>query len=151
MEFSSYISGFTDGEGCFSISFSKRSKFKVGIEVRPSFSLSQHERNLEVLKKIHNFFKVGSIRYSKRDSNFKYEVRSIKDLTTIIIPYFEKNQLLTSKRHDFEIFSKVCKLIQKNEHLKSEKLNDIIKMAYQMNKSGKRKYQHGELLNFVTR
>lgn len=150
MEFSSYISGFTDGEGCFSISF-KRSKLKIGIEVRPSFSLSQHKRNLEVLKKIHDFFKVGSIRYSKRDSNFKYEVRSIKDLVSVIIPFFEKNQLLTSKRRDFEIFSKVCKLIYKNEHLKSEKLIAIVNMAYQMNKSGKRKYQNGELLSFVTR
>ena len=151
MEFSSYISGFTDGEGCFSISFSKRLKMKSGIEVRPSFSLSQHKRNLEVLKKIQVFFGVGSIRFSKKDNNFKYEVRSIKDLISTIIPHFEKHKLLTSKRHDFEIFKIVCKMINSNQHLKSENLYPIIKIAYKMNKSGKRKYQHGELLNFVTR
>ncbi len=149
MEFASYISGFTDGEGCFCISFNKRSKLKNGIEVRPSFSLSQNKINLEILQKIQQYFRVGSIRYSKKDDNFKYEVRSIKDLTSVIIPHFEKYPLLASKKADFELFVKICKLI--SNHPNSENLKSIIKMAYQMNKSGKRHYSKFELLKFVAR
>ena len=151
MEFASYISGFTDGEGCFSISFSKRPKLKTKIEVRPGFSLSQHKRNLDVLQKIKSYFGVGNIRYSKRDSNYKYEVRSIKDLISIIIPHFEKYPLLTSKKDDFELFGKICKLIVLNYHLNSKNLIPIINMAYQMNKSGKRRYENIELLKIVAR
>ena len=56
MEMASYITGFTDGEGCFSISFSKREKMKLGIEIRPSFSVSQHRRNKEIILYVKKFF-----------------------------------------------------------------------------------------------
>lgn len=61
MEFKSYITGFTDGEGTFSVSFSHRAKLRTNIEARPSFSISQHKRNLEILKEIREYFGVGSI------------------------------------------------------------------------------------------
>src|SRR3989344_5131251 len=104
MEFSSYLTGFVDGEGCFSVSFNLRNKFSTGIEVRPSFSVSQHKRNLNILKEVRNYFGVGGIRYSKRDGNYKYEVRSIKDLIKRIIPHFDKYYLKTSKNADYKIF-----------------------------------------------
>jgi len=151
MEFGEYITGFTDGEGSFSVSFSRRKKMKTGLEVRPSFSISQHQRNLEILKKIRGYFQVGGIRYSKSDHNYKYEVRSIKDLTDVIIPHFQKYPLKTSKKRDFKLFEKISKLIHSNHHLSSENIMEIIDMAYMMNKSGKRKYAKKELLKFVTR
>ena len=50
MDISSYISGYVDGEGCFTVSFSPRSKLRVGWEVRPSFSVSQNADRSEVLE-----------------------------------------------------------------------------------------------------
>jgi hypothetical protein len=47
---SSYVTGFVDGEGSFLVSFSKRAKMLTGIEVRPSFTVSQHERSRNVLE-----------------------------------------------------------------------------------------------------
>ena len=38
----SYISGYFDGEGCFSVAFSPRATLRVGWEVRPSVSVSQN-------------------------------------------------------------------------------------------------------------
>ena len=151
MELDSFITGFTDGEGTFSVSFSRRSRIKTSIEVRPSFSISQHKRNLKVLKKIREYFKVGGIRFSKRDQNYKYEVRSIKDLTSKIIPHFENYPLLTSKKEDFKIFSEVCKMVSANKHRNPEYLALIIEKAYLMNESGKRKYKKKDLLRFITR
>ena len=46
---SAYISGYADGEGCFSISIAPRATLAVGWEVRPSFSVSQNQDRAEVL------------------------------------------------------------------------------------------------------
>ena len=44
-----FVTGLAEGEGCFTVSFSFRRKLKVGIETRPSFSLSLNQRDLELL------------------------------------------------------------------------------------------------------
>lgn len=151
MEFASYITGFTDGEGSFLVSFNRRAKLKTKIEVRPSFSISQPKRNLKILQTIRNFFGVGAIRFSKRDQNYKYEVRSIKDLVRVIIPHFKNYPLQTSKKKDFEIFADICKKVYANQHLNRECLRKIIDKAYLMNESGKRKYTKAKLLRFMAR
>lgn len=151
MEFSWYITGFVDGEGCFSISFNKRAKFKTGIEVRPSFCIAQNKRSLQILKDIHNYFGCGAIRFSKNDQMYKYEVRSIKDLQKSIIPHFKKYPLKTSKQNDFIIFAKICELIVSSQHLNSQKLADIIQQSYLMNEAGKRRYTKEQLLKILVR
>ena len=146
-----YITGFVDGEGCFSISFNRRAKLKTGIEIRPSFSIGQNRKSLSVLQTIHAYFGCGAIRFSKSDQLYKYEVRSIKDLMMRIIPHFQKYPLQTSKRHDFEIFSQVCQLIYQSKHLNEQYLEQIIHQSYQMNQSGERRYTKDELLKILTR
>jgi hypothetical protein len=151
MEFTSYITGFIDGEGTFSISFNYRKKLTTRIEVRPSFSVSQHKRNLGILKEIHSYFGVGSIRFSKRDQNYKYEVRSIKDLVSVIIPHFRNFPLKTTKRSDFESFDVICQQILRNHHRNTVSLIKIIDTAYTMNESGKRRYKKDDLLKLIAR
>jgi hypothetical protein len=151
MEFTSYISGFVDGEGTFSVSFSFNSRLKTCVEVRPSFSISQHKRSKEILIKIKKYFGVGGIRFCKKDQNYKYEVRSINDLTKIIIPNFQKYPLMTQKKKDFEIFIDICNMMSKGLHLNSNYLFEIIEKAYLMNESGKRKYSKEKLLSLVIR
>lgn len=149
MDFASYVSGFIDGEGCFSVSFNFREKLKTKIEVRPSFSIGQNMRSLEVLKKIQKFFNCGSIRFSKNDQCYKYETRNIDDLRKRIIPHFRKFPLVTSKADDLEIFSEICERISQMKHLNPEHLKEIIDLAYKMNGSGKRKYEKAELLSVL--
>ena len=151
MEFNSYITGFVDGEGTFSVSFNYRPRIKTRIEVRPSFSISQHKRNKDILFKIREYFGVGGIRFSKRDQNYKYEVRSIKDLTGIIIPYFKKYPLKTKKNHDFRKFEKICRKIDSKHHLNTKHLEEIIELACSMNEAGKRKYSRKKLLTLMAR
>lgn len=150
-EFAWYVTGFIDGEGCFSVSFNKREKLKTGIEVRPSFSIAQNKRSLQILKDIHEYFGCGAIRFSKRDQMYKYEVHSIKDLITKIIPHFEKYPLKTYKAKDFEIFTDMCLLISKSHHLNPEYLERIINNSYLMNGSGIRRYTKEDLLKILAR
>ena len=151
MDLPSFISGFVDGEGCFSISFSKREKMNFGIEVRPSFSVSQNQRNLQIIKLLHKYFHCGAVRFSRRDSNYKYETRNIDDITSIIIPHFEQYPLLTSKAEDFQIFKQICLMIKKSLHLNREGLREIINLSYRMNEAGQRKYSKQELLTYTAR
>ena len=151
MDIASYITGFSDGEGCFSVSFTQRRKMNFGIEVKPSFSLSQNKRNLEIIKLLESFFGCGGIRFSKRDQNYKFEVRSLSDLNRKVIPHFEGFPLQTSKIKDYKFFREICELMKQSKHLSREGLIKIIYLAYQMNESGKRKYSKKELLKYVTR
>lgn len=151
MDFPSYISGFVDGEGCFLVSFNLRGKLNTGIEVRPSFSISQNERSLELLKRIHAYFNCGAIRYSRNDRTYKYEVRSLDEIIQKIIPHFLNYPLFSSKQKDFEKFRFVCEAMKRNFHRSSNHLTEIIELSYSMNPSGKRKYLKGELLKLLVR
>ncbi|AAO89742.1 homing endonuclease [Coxiella burnetii CbuK_Q154] len=144
-----YVSGLTEGEGCFSISFNFRKKLKIGIETRPSFSITLNQRDLPLLKEIHSFFECGAIRFSRGDRTYKYEVRSVKDLVKRIIPHFDNYPLRGGKQKDFRYFSEICKKIHTNFHLNKQHLIEIIKMAYLMNPSGKRRHEINDLLRLL--
>ncbi len=141
-----YISGYVDGEGCFSISFLKRKKLLVGIETRASFSVSQNEDRSEVLFLMQKHFKCGHIRRDYSDKTLKYEVRKFEDLLTKIIPHFHTYPLLSGKQKDFLRFAKVCMLMEKRQHHTKSGLRTIVQCAVKMNPSGKRKYTQAELL-----
>lgn len=144
-----WIVGFIDGEGCFHISFNLSNKMPCGIEVRPSFSVSQKANSLHAITNIKNYFNCGGIRFDKKDGTYKYEVRSLKDLRQIIIPFFSRYELFTKKKLDFEIFKKACILIAEGQHLNPKGLSQIINLAYSMNGCGKRKYTEEMLLKII--
>ena len=144
-----YITGIVEGEGCFSVSFTYREKLKLKIEVRPSFSLSLHRRDLQLLKLIRGYFRCGGIRYVRSDGTYKFEVRSLKDIVKKVIPHFEKYPLIGTKSKDFEIFREICLKMQANLHRNKEHLIWIIENAYKMNPSGKRKYKKEDLLRVL--
>ena len=151
MDDASYVTGLVDGEGSFLISFQQRPKMRTGIEVRPSFTLSQHQRNIEALEFLQNFFDCGSIRFNRSDETYKYEVRSIDDLARVIIPHFEEYPLRTSKRNDFLVFKNICAVIQQGNHLFQSGLMNIVHQAYEMNNFGARRYDKQHLLKILTR
>src|SRR5215467_1414275 len=81
----SYISGYVDGEGCFTVSIAPRPTLVVGWEVRPSLSVSQNGDRSEVLLKIQRYFDCGTLRPDRSDSTLKWEVRSLSLLVERIV------------------------------------------------------------------
>ena len=126
-----------------------------GIEIRPSFSVSQKrdkdDLNYEVLVSMMNFFKGGSVRFSKNDQTWKYETRNIDHINREIIPYFQINELKTSKRLDFDKFKRICLLIKSKHHLSFLGINEIIEISHTMNIAGKRKYSKDFLLRSLSK
>ena len=138
---SAYISGYTDGEGCFTVSIAPRATLVVGWEVRPSFSVSQNGDRAEVLRLMQDFFGCGSIRPDRSDRTLKWETRRLDDIVERVIPHFQQFPLLSSKRLDFERFAAVCRLMADGEHRSREGLSRIVELATGMNPSGKRRYE----------
>ena len=137
----SYISGYVDGEGCFTVSISPRPTLRVGWEVRPSLSVSQNGDRIEVLLEIQRYFGCGSLRPDRSDRTVKWEVRSLPLLVARIIPHFETHPLLSGKRNDFELFAEICGRMARSEHRLIEGLIEIVRLAGAMNPSGKRGYE----------
>src|SRR6266566_1692727 len=82
---SAYISGYADGEGCFTVSIAPRATLAVGWEVRPSFSVSQNGDRAEVLYALQAHFGCGSIRPDRSDKTLKWETRKLDDLVERVI------------------------------------------------------------------
>src|SRR5213592_4177471 len=130
---SAYISGYVDGEGCFTVSISPRAKLAVGWEVRPSLSVSQNGDRAEVLLLIQAHFGCGSIRPDRSDKTLKWETRRLDDLIGRVIPHFEMFPLMSGKRLDFERFATVCRLAAVGAHRTRGGLIEIVELVREMN------------------
>ena len=134
-----WIVGFTDGEGCFSVSIIKNQTTKAGWQVFPEFVITQGEKSVSALKIIQDHFGCGKIYVNRRHDNHKenlcrYCVRSIKELSEIIIPFFAKNKLQTFKKNDFDKFVKILSIVKMGKHLKKSGMVRIARLIQEMNR-----------------
>ncbi len=141
-----YITGYVDGEGCFTVTFNTKPKALLEWEFRPSFSVSQNEDRRQVLDLMRNYFGCGFIRRDWSDKTVKFEVRDHKNLMTKIIPHFEKFPLISAKNNDFKLFKTICRIVDSQKHLSKAGFIEVINLAYQMNGSGKRKRAKEEII-----
>ena len=134
-----WISGFTDGEGCFTISCINNSTTRFGKQIFPEFVITQGAKSLKTLQEIQNYFGCGSIVLNKRYDNhnedlYRFCVRSIKELEDKIIPFFEKFPLRTYKKNDFLIFKKVVRKMSRKKHLKENGFKQVLNLMGTMNR-----------------
>ena len=150
MDLASYISGFVDGEGCFCVSFQPSRRHRFGWEVRPSFSVSQNVDRAELLYMIRERWGCGFIRPDRSDNTIKFEVRDIRALVEKVLPHFEAYPLASSKQADVKRFTRICQLVHQRRHLDREGLVEIVRIAMEMNPSGKRKYRESDILKSLS-
>ena len=145
LKITGWITGFVDGEGCFSISIFRNKTSRFGWQVFPEFAVTQGEKSLKSLDLIRKFFGCGKIFVNRRHDNhkeniYRYCIRSPKDLSATIIPFFNKNKLRTSKIEDFKYFSKAIGMIIKREHLSFKGMGKIASIASNMNRKKPSKF-----------
>jgi LAGLIDADG endonuclease len=151
VDLGSYISGYIDGEGCFTVSISPRPTLLVGWEARPSLSVSQNGDRAEVLLLIQQYFSCGRIRPDRSDRTVKWETRSLLPIRSALIPHFRRYPLLSGKRRDFELFADICERMARGEHLLRSGLLEIVRLAGEMNPSGKRGYSTDLVVQNLTK
>ncbi len=140
MDVRSYISGYFDGEGCFTVSLSPRQKLRTGWEVRPSVSVSQNHDRSEVIDIIASHFRCGSIRRDPGDHTVKWETRSLDAIVRNVLPHFESYPLLSGKQQDVERLRLICHWMLDKRHLDRHGLEKILDVLTRMNPSGQRRY-----------
>jgi hypothetical protein len=133
-----YLTGFIDGEGCFSISVKKQDDTKFGWVVDPVFHVTQNKGRglvLEILKRI---LKCGRIipKPGQEEDVLQYVVDSRRSLIGAIIPFFDKNKPV-AKWREFEFFKEIVSSLENGEHRTVTGITQLIRRAYEMSEDRK--------------
>jgi hypothetical protein len=125
-----FITGFTDGEGCFRISLTKRDNL-VGWRVQLFFQIALHEKDKLLLENLQNYLGVGKIYKSGKDM-LQYKIQSLNEIE-IILNHFDKYPLISQKRADYELFKEAYNIVLNKEHLTDKGLRKIIALRASLN------------------
>jgi hypothetical protein len=133
-----WVTGFVDGEGCFTVPIQRNSTSGTGWQVQPQFVVVQGVSGVSALEAVKDFFDCGLINENVRRDNHRepmsrYIVRRFSDLDSVIVPFFKQHQLLTAKRFDFEKFVEVIELMKARRHLDHDGLIEIARIVETMN------------------
>jgi hypothetical protein len=96
------------------------------------FIVGIHQKDRALLEFIQLYFGVGKI-YKHGKNSYKYQVSSLKDITTNIIPHLKKYPLLTQKHADFVLFMLIVDLMNCKEHLTKDGLRKILAIRASIN------------------
>ena len=130
-----WIVGFVDVEGCFHVGINKQQKMSLGFQILPEFRVVQHQRDKKILFEFKKYFGFGKI-CKNHDDRKEFRVRGIKNLNSIV-KFFKTHTLKTTKQKNFELFSKVIEIMNKNEHLTKKGFERIIKISSNMNRKSR--------------
>ena len=144
----SYIAGYVDGEGSFSVSVQRNASCRIGFQLVPEFHVSQNGDRAQVLELIRQRFDCGYIKpNSKGDRALVFVVRDRKALMGRVIPFFERNPLLSAKQADVETFARIVRAMALGHHRTSAGFGHLLRLALSMNGGGRyRRVRWNELV-----
>jgi LAGLIDADG endonuclease len=137
----SWLVGFVDGEGCFSVSIHRSPMMHRhgGWQLQPTFPVYQHRDHRRILEAIAESFGCGRVRGKGSASNvLTYSVDGLRSLETAIIPFFERHPPIV-KASDFRSFALIVQAMRNKEHLTPSGFERCARLAFGMNANGKQR------------
>jgi hypothetical protein len=128
-----WIAGFVDGEGCFHVGIARHDDMTTGVQVLPEFTVVQHERDAKLLHALKAYFGCGVVR-SNHGDRLAFRVRDRRCLVDVIVPFFMRHSLKSSKHVDFLKFRRVLLAMEDGRHLTEEGVEEIRRISAQMNR-----------------
>lgn len=126
-----WISGISDGEGCFSSSLlSNSSAYRI------RYILTQKwESNKYVLEYISTLFNqsITSVNPHTQKNVYELRVNGVKNITKLF-PYFDKYSLKTKKKESYDKWKILCQRLEKGEHLNNLSRKELIDLSKSLNK-----------------
>lgn len=126
-----WVVGFTEAEGCFFVII-QQDKVKGLHQIKIGYQVSQHIRDLSLIKSLKDFFGCGRTEPCGKAA-ISFRVSKFSHLSEVIVPFFENYPLLGSKLKDFRDWKGITKLIASKAHLTPEGLNEIKRVKSGMN------------------
>jgi len=126
-----WLSGFTDAEGCFTISI----KNTTGFAIR--FILSQkHEENLTFFSKLILLFNTGIIENHYHKNNYSYLVSGLKNCSNLLESnYFENFNLKTNKNTSYLMWKDLYFRLLNKDHLNPKLRIELLEKSKLINKN----------------
>jgi len=123
-----WLSGFTDGEGCFTCSINKDKGFSF------NFNISQKwEQNIKILEHLCSLFNGGKVSKHTSDNAYEYRIGGLENCKNIFT-YFDNYKLVTKKSASYIAWKEVhADLLNKN-HLDPIKRVELKEKARLINK-----------------
>jgi len=103
----------------------------IGLSIEPCFIITLHVRDLNLLKAIQEYFKVGSVSVVGKDA--RYRVRSRTDLK-VIIDHFNQYPLQTSKAINFAHFCFILNIMNSYTRAKGLDTTGFLKLVALINR-----------------
>ena len=141
-----WVTGFIEGEGCFSILFIKAKSNKLGYQIKPMFAIKLVESEVDVLKEIRLFFNnIGNIYFESNSSgrakrmknandSFSFRISRLEEIKELVKKMSGANFVSKEKERDFKKWCKCIEIIDKKEHLSKVGFLKIAKLRESMHK-----------------
>nr|YP_203336.1 orf271 [Zancudomyces culisetae]AAW49503.1 orf271 [Zancudomyces culisetae] len=127
-----WLLGFTEAEGCFTISLLNNSK-----AFRTRYILSQKgDINLPILSYLILLFKGGKVEGHSKKDNYSYIISGL-DNVQFIYPYFDKYVFMGIKGLSYLAFKQLNERIKNGEHLNLEKRKELVILSHNINRKSK--------------
>jgi hypothetical protein len=123
--------GFVEGEGCFMVVTQKSESKERWHYIGLRFSITQHQRDLDLVKGFIDYLGCGGYYLARKEVNFI--ISKFPDIDSKIIPLFNKYPLLGTKQKDYLDFLKAAELIRSKDHLTKEGAEKIQIIKSNMN------------------
>lgn len=117
---SNWVAGFVTGEGNFDIRITKQNSNKINHRVQLRFRISQHERDINLMKNLSTYLGSGKLYKYPGKPAVVLTIFNFTEKIKILIPFFEKNPLLGIKLLDYLDWCKTAKLVKNGSHLTLE-------------------------------
>ena len=124
----------------------KRGDYGRKWKLSAAFNVSQQDR--EPLDLFHETLGCGSLRRAG-NGGWYWEVNRLSDISSRIVPFFERFPLVGQKANDFDLFKSAVALLGKSV-VSDDDYVRIVQLREGMNRGGKRRYSAERILRDYT-
>lgn len=125
-----YVSGFTEGDGCFTVNISSKTK-----QVIAYYIIELHKREVTLLSSIQKFFGgAGTTNLALSRNTARFTISRKSDLINKVLPHFDAHKLQGNKLKNYLIFREIVLLLDSKAHLTQEGFNKIKLLKQGLNK-----------------
>ena len=142
----SFLSGFALGEASFMLVCRRRDDYGRKWKVSAAFNVSQKDR--APLDLFRDTLECGSIRRAGNDGWY-WEVNRLSEITSRIVPFFDRFPLVGKKAEDYQLFRTAVALLSKGVPSDPDSIA-VLELRERMNGGGKRRYTAARILRDYT-